>query len=526
MTFVGTGRLVRFFVRLDRMRLALWTGGIAWMVLINAVSIIGLYPTQADLTAAAQPYYGNTAVIALLGPTYAIDTYGGQVVFQLGSFGYAAMALMGMFLVGRHTRGDEESGRSELVRATVLGRNAPVTAALLVASGALVALGAVITVILVANDLPAAGSIAYGAAMAGFGVLFACVAAVAAQVTEHNRTAYGMVGAALGASYLLRAVGDVGNGVLTWFSPMGWAMQMRPFADERWWPLLLLAGASLLLVAVAYAVAAHRDLGAGLVQPRPGAPRAAGWMVRPEGLALRLQGLSLAGWVAGLAVFGIAYGALGQDVADLVGDSDALKEMIAQGGGALTDSYFYTSFLTMALIAGGFTVAAVLRLRSEETGGRAEPLLATALSRPRWAASHLAVSLVGSLVLMAAIGFVTGLTYGLSIGDMGQVGRLTAAAVAFTPALWVLAGLTLALFGLWPRATMAAWAAVAACGVIGLFGELFGLPSWVMDLSPFQHVPHMPAEDFAAGPILALTAVAAALVAAGLAGFRRRDAGF
>jgi ABC-2 type transport system permease protein len=525
-TFVGTRRLATFMLRLDRLRLALWIGGIGSMVVLTAVSIIGLYPTQADLDAAAQPYYGNTAVIALLGPTLALDTYGGQIVFQLGSFGYAAMGLMGMFLVGRHTRGDEETGRTELLRATVLGRNAPPTAALAVTTGALLALGAAITVIMLASALPVAGSIAYGAAMAGFGITFACVMAVAAQITEHNRTAYALTGAVLGASYLLRAVGDVGNGVLTWFSPMGWAMQVRPYADERWWPLLLLAGASAGLIAVAFWLAAHRDLGSGLVPPRPGPPRAARWEVVPEGFALRMQGLSLVGWIVGLGIFGIAYGSLGQDVSSLIGDSDAIEQMIAQGRGELTDAFFYTSFLTMALIAGGFTVAAVLRLRSEETGGRAEPLLATGLSRPRWAASHLAVSLVGSLVLMAAIGLATGLTYALSIGDMGQVGRLTAAALAFTPALWVLAGLTLALFGLWPRAVMAAWGAVALCGVVGLFGELFGLPSWMMDLSPFQHVPHMPAEGFAAGPILALTAVAAALVAAGMVGFRRRDAGF
>ena len=45
---------------------------------------------------------------------------------------------MGMFLVGRHTRADEEAGRTELVRATVVGRNAPVTAALVVAVGRVV----------------------------------------------------------------------------------------------------------------------------------------------------------------------------------------------------------------------------------------------------------------------------------------------------------------------------------------------------------------------------------------------------
>src|SRR5262245_16191459 len=140
--------MARFILRINRMRLALWIGGIAAMVLLTAVSIIGLYPTQADLDAAAEPYLDNTAVIALLGPTYALNTYGGQIVFQLGSFGYAAMGLMGMFLVGRHTRGDEETGRTELLRATVLGRNSPATAALLVATAALLTLGVAIAVIL------------------------------------------------------------------------------------------------------------------------------------------------------------------------------------------------------------------------------------------------------------------------------------------------------------------------------------------------------------------------------------------
>ena len=81
-------------------------------------------------------------------------------MFQVGSFGYVVVALMGMFLVGRHTRADEEDGRTELVRATVVGRNAPVTAVLVVAAGAFTVLGALITLIMLSQDLPAAGSVA------------------------------------------------------------------------------------------------------------------------------------------------------------------------------------------------------------------------------------------------------------------------------------------------------------------------------------------------------------------------------
>jgi len=525
-TLPGTWSLVRFILRRDRVRLLVWIVGITLLVLSTAASIEGLYPTQADLDKAAQTANENAAIIALNAPSYALDTLGGQVVFNVGSFGYVVMALMGMFLVGRHTRADEENGRTELLRATVLGRNAPVTAVLVAAAGAFAVLGGLITLSMLSQDLPMAGSVLYGAAMGGFGLLFACVTAVTVQVTEHNRAALGFAGVLLGAAYVVRAVGDVGDGTLSWVSPMGWAQAARPYAGERWWTLPLLAAAAALCVGVAFALQGVRDLGAGLVPPRPGPPVASAALVRPGGLALRLQRASLAAWTVGLGLAGVSYGSVGQDVRDLIGDNNAFEDIIAQGGGSLTDAFFTTSLLMLALIAGGFAISSTLRLRSEEVGGRAEPLLATGLGRTRWVTSYLAVALAGSAALMAAAGFGMGLTYGLSVSDLGQVGRLVGAAVAFVPALWVLVGVTLVLFGFAPRTTAVAWGVLVACFVIALFAELLDLPSWLSDVSPFQHVPAMPAQGFALTPIVALMAVAAALIAAGVAGFRRRDAGY
>ncbi|HEY7070388.1 MAG TPA: hypothetical protein VH479_09755 [Acidimicrobiales bacterium] len=526
MTLAGTGNLIRFLLRVSRVRIVLWIAGIALLVWFTAVSVDRLYPTQADLDAAAAPLYGNTAIIAMLGPPYALNTLGGQIVFQLGAFGFATMGLMGMFLVGRHTRADEEDGRTELLRATVVGRNAPVTAALLVACAAVAVTGVLISLSMLSLALPVEGSLIYGAAMAAFGIFFACVTAVMAQVSEHNRTAYGLTGALLGLSYLLRAVGDAGSGTLSWLSPMGWAQQVRAYADERWWPLLLLVAGSAVLVAATYGLLARRDLGGGLVAPRPGPPEAAPWLGRPWGLTLRLQRASLVGWALGLLVFGVAYGALGKDINDFVGGNQAVEDLIAQGQGSLTDTYFATSLLTMALITAGFAIASILRLRSEETSGSAEQLLATRLSRPQWAVSHLAMAAGGSVVIMAATGLGLALAYGVSIRDLSDLPELVVAAVAFAPALWVLVALGLALFGVAPKAVAVTWGALAGCFVIGLFAQLLNLPSWVVDLSPFQHVPAMPADDFALAPLLALTAVAAALSAVGLVGFRRRDAGY
>jgi ABC-2 type transport system permease protein len=102
---------------------------------------------------------------------------------------------------------------------------------------------------------------------------------------------------------------------------------------------------------------------------------------------------------------------------------------------------------------------------------------------------------------------------------------LVGSSLALAPAVWVLVGVTVALFGLVPRAAPAAWATLSASYLLAFLGPLLSLPDWVLDLSPFTHVPLLPAADFTAGPLIALTAVAAAFTVVGLIGFRRRDVG-
>ena len=58
----------------------------------------------------------------MAGPARALNTIGGQVTWQATAFGAIVAGLMSMFLVGRHTRAEEESGRDELVRAAAVGR--------------------------------------------------------------------------------------------------------------------------------------------------------------------------------------------------------------------------------------------------------------------------------------------------------------------------------------------------------------------------------------------------------------------
>jgi ABC-2 type transport system permease protein len=196
------------------------------------------------------------------------------------------------------------------------------------------------------------------------------------------------------------------------------------------------------------------------------------------------------------------------------------------GSGALIDAYLGAVFGITGLVAAAYTVQATLRLRGEESGGRLEPLLVTGVTRTRWLLSHLVFALVGTAVLLAVAGAAAGLVHGLQVHDVGgQLPRLTAAALVQLPAAWVLAGVGVALFGLAPRFASATWAALVACLVLLQVGALFELSQRLIDASPFAHVPRLPGAAFTIEPVVWLTAVGAALVAAGLAAFRRRDIG-
>ena len=522
----GTGALVRVILRRDRVRILVWILGIVGMAVLSAAGVKGIYPTAADLQRAAALVEGNAAAVAFNGPVQGLETLGGRIAFETGSFTLLLVGLMSLFTVSRQTRAEEESGRLELIRATVVGRHAPLVAALLVVAAMNFVVGAAVGAGFFGLGLPAAGCAVFGVSVGAVGLAFAGITAVAVQVAENGRVASGLAGCSVGAAFVLRAIGDIGDGALSWLSPIGWGQKMRPFAGENWWPLavpaLVLAGCLWL----AAALASHRDLGAGLVQPRRG-PAAAGPLLgTPWGLALRLQRGALVAWASGVFVLGAVYGSVANDIEEFIQDlDDSIRELLARTGANIVDSFFGTTVLILALVGSGFALQSVQRLRAEESALHAETILATPVSRRRWVASHLAVTLGGALLVLGAGGLGLGLAYALTVGDPGAVPRRIGDAIAYLPAVGLMAGLGLALFGLVPRAVAAPWGLLVLSFVTGFFGEILDLPSWVLRLSPYEHTPLLPAEEFAALPLVVMTGLASALAGAGLWAFRSRDIG-
>lgn len=534
--FTGTARLVRLALRRDRIQLPIWLLALTGMQAATISSIVGLYSTEA----ARQELAVSTATSAVAAATNGLvsgTSTGAIVTSQSLLIMLVGGALMCTLAVVRHTRQEEETGRSELIGAGVVGRYALLSAAVIVAVGTAAALGLLNAVTLLAYGLPLAGSVATGLTIAGAGAVFTGLGALAAQVTQSARAANGLAAAGVGAAFLLRAVGDatgtvtdggvrVVSGPTSWLSPIGWAQQIRPYDRHTWVVLVPLAACALLGVAVAFALVSHRDMGAGLLAARRGPERAASSLLGPLGLAWRLQRGTLLGWAVGITVMGAAYGGIGNELDDFLGSNEQVSDLMSQLGGGttdLTDAYFAGILGFMGIAVAAYAVQSLLRLRSEETGAL-EPLFATALSRTRWLYAHVVVAVLGTAALLLLLGLAMGGTYGLVVQDMSRFGDIVTASLVQLPAALVVAGLTVAIFGVLPRWSAAiSWGALAAFMLLGQIGRLLDLPSAVLDLSPFSHVPAVPAVDVSIPPMLGLLTVAAALGLGGTLLFRRRD---
>jgi ABC-2 type transport system permease protein len=152
-------------------------------------------------------------------------------------------------------------------------------------------------------------------------------------------------------------------------------------------------------------------------------------------------------------------------------------------------------------------------------------VLAGAAGRARWGLSHILVAAAGMAVLLLIGGVATGLGYGIRAGNAGhQVVALLGAGIAELPAALVVTGVAGLSFGLMGRVAVGAgWTAVGVAVALNLLGAGLQLSHWVLDISPFTHVPRLPGGTVSATPLLWLSGIALLLFAAGLAALRRRD---
>ncbi|MFF5217350.1 ABC transporter permease [Micromonospora sp. NPDC000442] len=527
----GTGGLLRFMLRRDRIRLPAWTLGLPLLMTYFAAALDTIAQTPEDL-AGLTAFTSSPAGALFGGPGFGFDdlTIERFLAGQYGLYVLIGAGLMGLLTVVRHTRTEERTGRAELVRANVVGRHAQLTAALTLTAVMAVLVALLIGVMMAGRGFDAGGSMLFGASVGAVALAFAGIAAVTVQLSEYPRAAAGLAGAALGAAFVLRGLGDMaavqgsGPSWLSWLSPIGWSQQTAAYVHDRWWPLAVSLAFAAATAVIGYVLSARRDFGAGLVPPRPGSPRAASWLAGPFAFAFRLHRASLIGWSGALLVAGVAYGSFTQPLLDGFENApEDLVEVMGGGSGDLLAGYLGMMGLTMALVVGVYAVLAVQSLRAEETEGRAEPVLATSVSRTAWIGSHLAVVALGVpwLLLVAAAGMGVGAA--ASTGDAGLLGDVLVGHLAHTPAVWLVLAAAALLYAAAPRTLPVIWVVLGYGLIAGYFAPILELPESVLRLSPFEHVGEYPLEDVSVVAVVVLTVLAGAFAQVAVAAFRRRD---
>ena len=519
----GTRTMGRIQWRASWKALTSWVVGLAAMLGGTAFAVHGSYDTSEKIHEYAAAVGSGDALVAINGRIAGLDSLGGVIANEFGFIAAFALPFMGISLVARLTRREEESGRLDLLAAGRIGRAAAVASAAGTVAAAALLTSVVFAACLVAVGIPTAAAILYAASLGALTLCFAGVAALAAQAVSHARGVYAAGLGALALAYLVRGAGDALDTWVTWVSPLGWAEKTQAFGDRRWWPLLLPLAVAVGAVAVAVVAAGRRDVGSALVPQRPLEPRAGSALQHPLGLALRLGRSSLLGWTVVAVLVSGMFGALTKQASGAIGGNDALRRALGGADATGADVLIRLDLLLLTLLAAAYTLQWVGSMHDEETGGRLEVTLSGTTSRAHWLAAHVAGLLLGLAVVGLAGTAALSLSTAWSLGDSAQVARLAGSAAAYLPVVVVLAAAAVALFGARPRWLGLGWAWLVLTAVVALLGPALKLPGWVTTLAPTDHVGDLPGGAVDGTGLLGLCLVAAVLVAVAFVGFHRRD---
>jgi ABC-2 type transport system permease protein len=493
---------------------------------VQPVGYRRVYTTTASREQFARGFGTNPGLRLLYGEPHNIATVSGYTAWRVGGVLAIAAAVFGLLASVRALRGEEETGRAELALAGIVSRRMAYLSAMAAIGAATLILWAAEFAGFAFGGLPIAGSAYLALTTISVIPVFAGVGAVASQLASTRRIALELGGGAVALFFLLRVIADTvaGTGWLRWLTPLGWAEEMRPFAGPRPVVLLLPVAASALLLLVAARLGATRDIGSGLLPDRGGGTSLR-LLSSPTAQALRSQRDSLIAWAGSFAVFAFILGVVSSSVSSSGIPPGVNKQIAKLGAGSITSASGYLALIFFVYVLGVslFVCAQLGSARREEAGQQLETLLALPVGRIGWLAGRLLLAAGAAVVISLLIGLLTwaGVVAG---GTSVSLGQMLEAGANCLPVAAVFLGVATLAFAAAPRA-----AAAISYGLLVLsflwqaVGALLGAPSWLVGLSPFEHIGLVPAESFRAVDAVVMIGIGVATAAAGLAVFRRRD---
>ena len=532
--FNNTGKLTKFILKRERIYILVWIVLLTILTLAVAVTFADMYSDYEALQG-MHAAFDNPALIAMVGPYFG-EAYTFGVMFSQNMLLFTAIGagVMSIFLVIRNTRKDEDYGRTEVIRSLPVGR----LSNLLATINVVVIINVLLTLItgfglfaLGINEMPLCASLIYGASLGIIGIFFGAVAALFSQASATSRGAMGYSFMFLGVLYLVRAAGDVGENILAYISPLGLVLRAAPFAYNNLWPLLVIAGLSVVGTLIAFYFNSIRDLGAGLTAAKPGRREASVFLQSPFGLAMRLLKGTLIGWGLTIFILGASYGSIFGDIETLLDDNEMMQQMFL-GEATIEElqmsvgleEQFLTTIVSMFIIMLTVPILIILlKIYSEEKKGRLENIYAKKVSRSKMLKSYLLIALGSS------IDFVLLFTFGLWLAAFAVMAEplslvtVLLSGLLYLPAVWFMIGLTLFLIGVAPKLIKLVWAYLGASLFIVYLGGALQLPEWLASLTPFGHISQYPVESVAVLPLVILTLAAIGMCVIGFSAYNKRD---
>ncbi|MEO3926810.1 hypothetical protein ABGB07_23500 [Micromonosporaceae bacterium B7E4] len=498
--------------------------GMSAMVAATYTSTVGDSLDAAALAALAE----NPAIRTLFGQPVSLDDPGGFTVWRTGTVLAVLAGLWGLLTATRITRGEEDTGRWDLLAAGRLPITAIVVRHLAVVVAALLVAGLAAAGALAAVGTAPRGALVHGAGLALVGVFFAATGALTAQLFPSRGAATGAGVALLGTGLLTRMVGDGVDalGWLRWLSPFGLVALARPYEANRLLPLVVLAVAAATLVAATAAVAVRRDVGGGWLTMSAGRPPRLRLLGSVPGFATRRLLRPLAGWAAGIGAYFLLIGLLAESMTGFLADNPRFADLAAQAGfGSLgsVDGYVAALFALLAIPVGAFAAVRITAIAADETNRRLVLLYAQPVTRSRLLTAETAVTAGGAAILTAVAGLATWV--GVAAVDAPlRFGAALAGAVNVLPIALLCVGAAVFALGWLPRAVALVGALPAAGGfLLQVIADSTGAPAWVGRLSPFAHLAPVPDQAANWRATATMLIIAGALTILGGVGYQRRD---
>ncbi|MGB8233783.1 MAG: hypothetical protein WCE60_07315, partial [Methanobacterium sp.] len=523
--FTGTLTLIKLSLRRDRIIIPIFIIFILIVILGTVATFVNLYSDPMSRYLFYVQTQNSPSLIILLG-SILDQSIGGLTAWRTGIAGPLIIGLINIFLLVRHTRSEERRGRLELLVSTSLGRQSPLTSALLTNFILDILISVLIAIGLIGFGLDETSSLVLGLSIGIFGILFTSITAIAVQLTESSNNARYLSVSLLIGFYILRMIGwDNGNVIwLSWLSPYGWVHYLSAFAGNDIWVFGLFIVSIIILTIIAYWLSSIRDVGSGVITKRTGHKNAAKTLRSSLALTWRLQRNMFIFWLTVLTLFGAINGALALTATNLISANPLFLKLIYHAGyTSPVDNYFAISLGLFAIVFSVYAILATMNLRTEESERYSDMLLTNSVSRNSWIFNNLIFGFIAPAFIMIIFSLAMALAYGYSANISYDPTKLLIATLAYLPAIWILTGLTVLLFGLKPRLTSLSWAVLGLFLIVSLLGEFSNINQNILNLSPFTQVPNILIGNSITTNLVWVFIIGIALTIIGLYSYNHRD---